>query len=140
MKKLIIILFLFSFGLQAQTIRFAGIEMHEDKLNHFAAGYGIGLMSNIATYKLISLTKLDPELSKMFSFAIGSSLGILAGHLKEKHDEKNGKVYSKDDFNTTLYGALSGSFSMRLLLWNSIPENHLPKGEIIYDLENEIFN
>ncbi len=143
MKKLITIisvLFLFAFSLQAQdSIRFMGINTTTDKLDHAFVGYALGLTANLGSYKLLGLTKLDPELSKMFSFAIGAAVPILAGHIKETYDKKQGRVYSREDFNVTAVAGLFGSFTMRLLLWNSIPVSHVFEGEIIWDLESEIF-
>ena len=134
MKKLITILFLVTFSLQAQdSIRFAGINTTTDKLDHAAVGYALGITTNIVSYKLLSLTRLDPELSKLFSFAFGAAVPILAGHLKERYDEKNGGQYSKEDFNVTAVAGLCGSFTMRIMLWNSIPRSHVPEEETIYD-------
>lgn len=141
MKNLIIIIILLfiEISINSQMIKFAGINMQEDKLQHFSVGFIEGNVINISIYKLLSLTKLDPELSKMFSTAFAIFLTGITGHTKERYDKKNGGIYNKEDFKATLYGGIIGSFTVRLFLWNSIPENHLPEDAIIYSLDNTIF-
>ena len=130
MKNIIIILLLslLPFSLAAQKVDFN----QQDKQVHFAAGFFISSVANIETYNIIKDSNLKPWQSKAISFVSGVTFGTLAGHAKERFDEKNNKVYSKNDFRATLYGALCGSFTIRLVLWNSIPESKVLDNEIIF--------
>lgn len=138
MKNLIIILFLIPFW--ANCVITAQIDFSEpDKQAHLAVGFISSGIINIECYQLIKDTDLKPFWSKAISFGVGAGGGILLGHLKEKYDQKHGGVYNKKDFKATLIGAISGSFTVRLLLWNNIPESHVPI-EDIWLLENEFIN
>lgn len=128
MKKLIIILLLMPICLNAQ--------IKQDKINHFSAGFLISGIGNITTYELIQNTDIKPFWTKAISFTVGAGLGVLAGHAKEKYDLRNGGYYSKMDLESTMYGSLTGSFTIRLVLWNSIPKSHVPIKDI-FDIEND---
>ena len=121
MKKLLttIIIILLTLNLNAQ--------IQDDKINHFSVGYLIGAVSNIQTYELLSMTNINPKTSKVISFGVGVGMGLLAGHLKEKYDSNHEGVYNKQDLKATTVGSLSGSLTVRLILWNSVPRKSLPK-------------
>ena len=120
--KLTLILFLIPFVLSAQ--------IEQDKINHFSCGFLIAGISNAETYNLLKDTNLKPWQSKTIALIVGSGIGILAGHAKEKYDENNEGIYNRKDFDATAYGAVFGSISVRLVVWNSIPESHVPIEEL----------
>lgn len=115
MKKLIILLFLLPFSLNAQ--------IEEDKALHFEAGFMIGATSNAITYVILSdKTNIKPVWCKGIAFFTGVGLSTLAGHIKETNDDH----YNCKDLNNTIYGGLAGSFSLTLILWRSRYEKHVP--------------
>lgn len=108
---------MFSFCLTAQE---------QDETAHYSCGFLVGGIANIETYNLIKNTNLKPWQSKAIAFIVGTGAGILAGHLKEQYDSNNEGFYNRKDFKATMWGAVSGSVTIRLVLWNSIPESHVP--------------
>jgi hypothetical protein len=66
--------------------------------------------------------------------AIGGS--ILIGHLKEKHDQRNGGFYSKKDMLFNTVGSIIGNYTMRIIIGKSIPRNRVPIKDI-FDMEND---
>lgn len=118
MKKLTIILLMIPI--------LAGAQIAEDKIHHFSCGAMIAGVANITTYDLIKDTRLKPSYSKIVAMAVGLGIGMLAGHAKEIYDEKQGRYYSHSDYKATGYGALFGTVSVRLVIWNSVPKSHVP--------------
>lgn len=114
MKKLILILILLvSFFCKAQeNIKLKELYTQEDKINHLTVGYMIGFMGNCTAYEISK--------NKTIGVISGFALSVLAGHLKEVYDMKNGKSYNKKDFQATIIGGFSGTITIRLVLWNSV--------------------
>ncbi len=84
----------------------------QDNLNHFGAGFMIGSIGNCVGYEIFQ--------NKTAGLITGIVLSSTAGYLKEKYDEKNGKIFNKSDFTSTVYGGITGSVTIRFVLWNSI--------------------
>ena len=127
MKRLLLILITFiSLSIKSQEIYILGFK--EDKVKHFTCGYMIGFTSNCIAYEI---TK-----NKTIGLVSGIAFSTLAGHLKENYDRNNGKIYNKSDFNATLCGGISGSFTIRLVLWNSVYRKRVTM-EQYWIIENE---
>jgi len=125
MKKLITILFLFAFSMNAQ--------IQQDKLNHLSVGYIVGFAGNGGTYLLLSEgTNWNINTCKVISSIAGFGLSVLAGHLKESND----KFYNKKDLNYTALGGLIGILSVSFIIGKSIPKNRIPKKDI-FDMKND---
>lgn len=135
MKKLIlIILFMFSFWANAQNGLIWGVDFNEqDKQDHAYYGYVSGFVVNWSTYALLEDTELKPIWAKLISFGVGTVAGATIGHLKEKWDRKQGKIYNVKDLKATFIGGVAGSGTLSLVFYIFLPNRKLPEGTIIYD-------
>ena len=125
MKKLITILFLFAFSVNAQ--------IQQDKLNHLSVGYIVGFAGNGGTYLLLSEgTNWNINSCKAISSIAGFGLSILAGHLKESNDN----FYNKKDFNYTALGGLIGTLSVSFIIGKSKPLNRIPINDV-FEIKND---
>lgn len=90
---------------------FSNAQINRDKkIEHIVAGFIIGGTGNFIVYKLTD--------NKTIGLISGTALSILAGHIKEKLDEKNGKYYSTNDLMYTSFGGLGGSITVRVIIGN----------------------
>jgi hypothetical protein len=113
--KLLVILVLFPFFLNAQINR-------DKKIEHIVAGYLIGGTGNFLVYKLTD--------NKTVGLISGVALSLLAGHIKEKLDEKNGKYYSTNDLMYTSFGGLGGSITVRVIIGKKERKRNIPNEEM----------
>jgi len=112
MRKLIILFILSSIIVKSQDLQKIGINLDNDKINHFSAGYIIAISSNCIAYEISK--------NKTVGLISGIAFSTLAGYLKENYDKNNNNNFSNSDFLATIYGGLAGTFTVRLILWNSI--------------------
>jgi hypothetical protein len=93
----------------------------EDKINHFSCGYIIGLSGNCIGYEISK--------NKTIGLLSGIILSSTAGILKENYDRNNGGKFNNQDLKSTVIGGLSGSLTIRIILWNSIHRKKATMGQ-----------
>jgi hypothetical protein len=128
-KLLILILLFLPLSLKSQ--------IPTDKFNHLTVCAVNSAFVKGISWKLISnKTNWDLKTCHLVSdgLAVGSSM--LIGHLKEKHDRRNGGIYSKKDMLFNGLGAIVGAYTIRIIIGNAIPVNRVPIKDV-FDMEND---
>jgi len=108
--KLIILFLLLQITSFSQKLEFKDLKFSDEHLYdlHLTAGIIIGSTSTTMYYQWTG--------KKTLSFILGTSTGILAGHLKELYDVNQNRTYSKKDLIYTGIGSLLGSATIRITL------------------------
>lgn len=131
MKKLLILSMLIPLFCQAQ------FSIPDDKVNHltfsvvnsaFIKGLSWKVISNNTNWSLKTCHNVSDAL------AIGG--GLLIGHLKERHDQKNDGFYSKKDMLFNGIGTILGTYTIRIVIGRAIPKNRVPIKDV-FDMEND---
>ena len=120
MKKLITILFLSAFTMNAQ--------IEDDKINHFAVSYiGSFAITGITYHWLSEYTDIPSVPCKIIAGVLGAGIMTGIGYAKEKTDT----FFNPYDMEANKLGAFAGTISFEFIIFKSISERQYKKRQFI---------